>query len=518
MAIQNDTTYGYDNPGAHHSLRDLLTIVFKRRKIILVFAVTVFSLVMAVTLLMPRTYETTATLLVHKARADVPLAPSGSGQLIVNQVTEQDLNSEVEILKSRQLIEDVLRTLGVDESWQGGEAVFNRAVGWLKALVGGKNLNSFDATVVNLSRELHVSAIRRSNLIRISYKSKDPQWATDIVGTMTDRYLEQRVERYQSPQAVSFFEEQMADAELRLADRERALEDFVEEASITMVKGPQGSDVLAAQKALVMQNLARLENEYGDAVVESQEQMREVSSLRAKLAEEPERLQTASREHRNAAIEEIERRLAALKLERDALLQDFKPNSRRVSDIDAQIQLAEARLQEGREHRLGIDGTENSPVYLEIKSELLRAEAQLAGTRARISSLRQQVDHHRQILETLNDQTFELDRLNRDASTAEEDFLLYRRKYEEARISAAMDQEKFINVTVAQPAQLPLKPVSRGLVLKSFLALVIAIVGGVGLAFVLEIYLDRSFTTGEDVERSLGIPHIASIPEGEMVG
>jgi capsular polysaccharide biosynthesis protein len=42
--------------------------------------------------------------------------------------------------------------------------------------------------------------------------------------------------------------------------------------------------------------------------------------------------------------------------------------------------------------------------------------------------------------------------------------------------------------------------------------------GGVGLAFVIENTFDRSFTTGEDVERRLGIPHIASIPEGGMVG
>ena len=51
-----------------------------------------------------------------------------------------------------------------------------------------------------------------------------------------------------------------------------------------------------------------------------------------------------------------------------------------------------------------------------------------------------------------------------------------------------------------------------------FAALVIGIFGGLGVAFGIEFYLNRSFTTGEDIERKLGIPHIASIPEMDAVG
>ena len=108
--------------------------------------------------------------------------------------------------------------------------------------------------------------------------------------------------------------------------------------------------------------------------------------------------------------------------------------------------------------------------------------------------------------------------MRREAQAAEDNYLLYRKKHEEARISAAMDQEKFINVTIAQPAQIPLKPIPRGLLLKLFLSVFIGVLGGVGLAFGFENFLDRSFTTAEEIERKLGIPHIASIPEGEMVG
>ena len=81
-----------------------------------------------------------------------------------------------------------------------------------------------------------------------------------------------------------------------------------------------------------------------------------------------------------------------------------------------------------------------------------------------------------------------------------------------------MDQERFINVTIAQPAQMPLRPVRRGLLMKMVLALMIGVLGGFGIAFTLEQFFNRSFTTGEDIERRLGIPHLASVPDSARMG
>ncbi len=103
--------------------------------------------------------------------------------------------------------------------------------------------------VVNLQRDLKIEAVRKSNVIRVSYRSKDPELATRIVGTLTERYLEKRALMFQSPQALAFFEEQMVASEQLLSERESALEDFLASAGITMVKGPQGSDALATQKS-----------------------------------------------------------------------------------------------------------------------------------------------------------------------------------------------------------------------------------------------------------------------------
>jgi len=507
-----NSTNGSGFSAATLSMRDLMTVVFKRRWMILLFAAGVLVMVGLTTLLAPPTYEVEATLLVNKSRAEVPIGPRESQQLIVRQVTQEEINSEIEILKSRQLLEEMLEILNPKQPPESGNWL-TRLKGQVRRSLGSEQLSFRDQMVVHLQEELSIESVRRSNVIRVSYRSKDPELATEIVGTLTERYLEKRARMHQSPQALSFFEDQMIEAEQSLAVKESALEGYLASAGLTMVKGPEGSDALATQKGLVMARLSRIKNELADAEVEMEESQYRVSNLTKRMAAEPERLQSSSRLNQDAAAEEVEKGLAALELERDRLLQDFKPDSRYVQDIDTQIRLARQRLTDLQGVGGSIDGTEINPIHQELKSELLRAEARLDGAQGRFQSLQNQVMLLGTELERLNEKAFELERLQREAEAAEESYLLYRKKHEEARISAAMDQQKIINVSVAQPAQKPLKPLPRRLGLNLLLAITVGFLGGLGLAFGTEFYLDHTFTTGEEMERRLGLQHLASIPE-----
>jgi uncharacterized protein involved in exopolysaccharide biosynthesis len=513
----NDSQYSEER-GPQVSARDVLTIVFKRRKTILLFAAVVVVIGVSVAVLSPPVYVVSATLLVNQARAEVPLAPTESSQVFIDNVNAEALNSEVEVLRSRRLIEEVLEIIGIDESGEQEVAWYTVRLRslreYVRSLLGREPLSRVDQMVLHLLRTVKVERITGSTAIRVSYQSKDPDWATQVVRVLTERYIERRVERYQSSQVVSFFERQMGEAQERLSQREADLEEFARTAGITITKGPQNSDSLSAQKALVLDRLARFQNDRADAETDMQEQSRRLENLRLRLGEEPERLESANRNLRDASTEVIKEQLTELELERDSLLQDFKPDSRYVRDIETQIELARTRLEELQAGATAIEGTETNPIYQSLKQELLRAEAEHEGTQARFASLSIQVDDYRNELENLNKKAFELEGLRREAQAAEEEYLLYRKKLEEARISAAMDQQKLINVTIAQPAQRPLKPRGRDLRAMMFFAMVAGVVGGLGLAFGTELYLDHSFTTGHEIERRLGIPHIASIPEG----
>ena len=108
MASSTESQRDFGTAFGQLSVRDLLTMVFKRRVLVLVVAVSVPAAVVSISLLLPREYEVSATLVVNRARAEMPLAPSDSAQFVVNQLSEQDLNSEIEMMRSREMIEEVL--------------------------------------------------------------------------------------------------------------------------------------------------------------------------------------------------------------------------------------------------------------------------------------------------------------------------------------------------------------------------------------------------------------------------
>lgn len=97
----------------------------------------------------------------------------------------------------------------------------------------------------------------------------------------------------------------------------------------------------------------------------------------------------------------------------------------------------------------------------------------------------------------------ELDRQN---------YRLYLTKFEESRISDAMDSEKIANVSLIEPARPPIKPVSPRIFLNILLSIFLGGFGGLGLAFFSE-YFDDSLEKNEDVEDHLGVPVLASIPK-----
>ncbi len=334
-----------------------------------------------------------------------------------------------------------------------------------------------------------------------------------MVQSLVDSYIDRRADMYQSPQAVTFFEQQMHEAETRLKESENHLEQFLDSTGITMIKDTRGSDTLEAQKAIGLERLARLQEQFADVQAEIRERQRKIARLETTLENEPERLASASRLNHSAVIEDIEKALAALELERDALLQEFETGNRYVRDIESQIGLTRERLQRAQTEVQGIDRTEINPVYLELKAELLRVQADLEGSQGRLASLRGNIAQSRRQLDELNDAAFQMEDLRRNAQIAEEGYMLYRRKHEEARIESAMDRQKMINVTIAQPAQRPLEPVAPRKTLNLLLGLILGITGGLGLAFASEFYFDRTFTTAGAIERRLGIPHVVSIPE-----
>jgi len=106
-------------------------------------------------------------------------------------------------------------------------------------------------------------------------------------------------------------------------------------------------------------------------------------------------------------------------------------------------------------------------------------------------------------------------RLRDEVEVDRENYRLYLTKFEEARISNAMDTEQIANVSIIESARPPLKPTSPKIMLNMVLAAFVGGFGGLGLALLSE-YMDDTFDRAEDVESNLHVPVLASIPNLEM--
>jgi capsular polysaccharide biosynthesis protein len=87
---------------------------------------------------------------------------------------------------------------------------------------------------------------------------------------------------------------------------------------------------------------------------------------------------------------------------------------------------------------------------------------------------------------------------------------LYKKRAEEARISDAMDEQKFGNAFILERASMPLPPAGRSTLLWFFVITFLSAAISVGLAFGIN-YFDPAVQDESYVEQEFGLPILATI-------
>ncbi len=194
------------------------------------------------------------------------------------------------------------------------------------------------------------------------------------------------------------------------------------------------------------------------------------------------------------------------------LLTKFEPTYRPVQQVEEQIAQTRAAIDAAEKAPLRDETTDRDPTYEALRTELAKAKTDLAAAQARDSAMSALIHAYRAENQQLNRKEVIHEDMLRTVKADEENYLLYLRKEEEARISDALDRQRFSNVVVAEPATVPLKPQSRGLLILVFGGL-FAVLVSVVLALIVDRW-DPSFRTPDEVEAFLGTPVLAALPKG----
>lgn len=467
--------------------RDMLRPIFRYRRWGMRVFVVAAALLVAAAVFWPKRYTAEMKLLVKHERID-PLVtgrPDSPGQQSM-EVTETELNSEVELLKGRDLLESVADAAGLLSPAAANDSAQGRA--------NARALN-------RLSRSLTVSPVRKTALIEVTYSAKDPDTAIRVLSTLSQLYLAKHLSVHRPVGAREFFTEQADRLRRELQDAEQRLVDF-----------GRAHDVVSAgsQKEATLQRLATFEATVEDLRAQSADAARRIEALEEEIAATPQRQTTMLRTQDNGElIRDLRSRVLDLELRRTDLVRKFTDTYPDVVQVDKQLAQARAALEAAEHSPVKEETTDQNPTHQWLRNELSRVQAERQALQARAAAVEASVRDYRARARLLDEQSARQQDLERGVKAAEENYLLYQRKEEEARISDALDRTRIANVALAEAPTVPLSPSSRWPLAAGgvFAALVLSI----ALTFLLEFFNPR-FRTRDEVWTVLALPVLAALP------
>jgi uncharacterized protein involved in exopolysaccharide biosynthesis len=204
--------------------------------------------------------------------------------------------------------------------------------------------------------------------------------------------------------------------------------------------------------------------------------------------------------------------IVELQNKRTQLLTKFRPDDRLVKEVDQQIKTTRAALEKASHETATEQSTDLNPLRQTLEAELSRGRVDQAGAQGRHEMLAGQVQQYEAQLSRLEGVTAEYEDLNRKVKESGENYQLYKRKEEEARITDELDQNKITNVSVAEAPIQPQLPVKPNRPLNLILGVFLGALLGIGSVIVAEFMRDTVLTPRE-LEVLTGRKVLASLPD-----
>ncbi|HTV58553.1 MAG TPA: Wzz/FepE/Etk N-terminal domain-containing protein [Verrucomicrobiae bacterium] len=493
------------------SLRDAVSPVFRQRRLAAWLFCGIFAGALLAGLLAPRKYQAEMKILVNRERVDPVVTPDPSVPVAAEPqplVSEEDINSEVELLKSRDLLEQVVVASGLEDA---SESYWGRALERASDFLHGANFGPatrMARDVQTLENRLVVDPLKKTTLIRVAYSSRDPRQAARVLQTLATLYQEKHAAVHRPPGTFQFFDQEAQRYREELAAAESRLIEFDNQQDLIDA---------AAQKQVVLQQLGQFESELQEAQSGASVMERRAAAIRQEESSTPLRQTTGETTLDNAPLlAQLEGTLLGLELKRSEMVSRYSPQYPPVQELEQQIASARSALAKALQNPLRQVTTDRSPAQDWMVTELVKAETDRAQMQAETAAKARVVAHFEAEAHRLDEQGAEQQMLLRNAKTAEESYLLYVRKREDARISDALDTRRIVNVSVAEAATVPAFPTLHlaWILLGGFLAAGAVSIGG---ACAVD-RLDPRFRTPEELGRFLDTRVLAAIPRGPLDG
>ena len=412
---------------AESALSQVLQALFRfRRLFLLVFAVG-FGLTLLYIFGTHKQYQSNMSLLVENARKREVISADNESQGAAPTVTEEDLYSQVELLGSQDVLDEV-----VDPNWRSvpvtshSEAAQKEHEGKVGALRG----------------RLVIAPVRKSHVIDVSFIARDPKVATDTLNRLLAVYLDHEKAISSQAGASTFFnsEAQRYQAQWQAAQQELA--DFQQQHHMVSATAREAELGTALAEALTLQRAAQAEvAEVGKRLI-SEQKLLASTTKREKTSE--------TINPRTGSIDQSSSQLTQLDLRRSQLLTEYKPTDRIVRQVESQIAAAKQELASAEALHSDSVTTTINPTWQTLDQQVQEDKAHYIASAARGATVSDQVTDLQNQMQQAEQDSVHFNVLAQNVATLASNYQLYVQKRDASTISQAMDAQGFINIGVVQ--------------------------------------------------------------------
>jgi uncharacterized protein involved in exopolysaccharide biosynthesis len=460
------------------SRREIARVFFRyQRRGAIVFGSCMLLVVIGL-VLCTRMYTSEARLFVRLGRESVALDPTATTGAVVsyNNSREAEINSVLEVLRSRSNVERVFDATVPD-------AATLSPIERERALTG-------------LTRELSIHAPQLTNIIVLTCKAESPELAQKRLTLLLEVCLKEHLRVNRTPGSYEFFDEQAQLLKSKLDEASRALRD---------AKNRSGLVTLEGRRVALEQQLGTVKSQLRESEAALAASEARTHHLEESMDVLPESL--VARHiggSPNDALSSMRQKLYELQNTEQELRAKFSELHPKVVAIRQQVQQMQRIL------------TAEIPKHGEAVTAVIATElANAASLRARIQSLgQQQVDLDKELQE-LNQQDVLVTQLERGVRLLDANYVNYVTGLEQARIDQALKTEGISNINVVQSPTFSPKASEPKKALTLAIGMAVSLIGAVG-TMLLSSHLDQSLKTIDEIELTLGVPVLASIPRVEF--
>ena len=474
-------------------LRDYLDVIFRRRWLIVSFLMLTFISTLILTLASPKIY---------KASSSIEISPQDQKvtkfeEVVGSEVRVQEFyQTQVDLLQNNELARRVIETLEladnptVKEMSDGGShpGLVAKIKTWLKAIISSEkekeHVAQISAEAVKqqhllkfIENNFEVSPKRNSMLIDVSFTSPDRELSMNVVNAFVEEFVRWNMEKKldASQLARDFLMKQIDRAKINLEKAEEDLNRFGKQAGIVSLDAKLNSvyrqlEELNSALAVAETDLIGKESVYKQAMIDGPSHLPQVMS--------------------NEVIADLKAEYARLQSEYEDLAVTFHDEYPAVKALKTKMNSIGNRIK-----------MEEQRVFLSIENEYQAALKKM-------ETMKERVEKQKNTAIDLNERATQFKIMAREVETNKGIYqsLLERTKEIESMVGVSSS-----NIQIVNKAMLPINPFKPKVKLNLLLAIVVGLMGGVGIAFFLEYYTD-TITNPDEISDRFHIPILGVAP------